>query len=82
MEQAADPFLVFHDDVAWWDEPPEPLPAAVPAPAPFRPRPRRRPRTLAGDLARLRAALGGARVRALALAGLLAAVALVVAARL
>jgi peptidoglycan hydrolase-like protein with peptidoglycan-binding domain len=82
MAQAADPFLVFQDDVAWWDEPDEPPAAAVAAPAPFRPRPRRRQRTLAGDLARLRAGLGGSRLRAVALPGLLAAVALVVAARL
>jgi peptidoglycan hydrolase-like protein with peptidoglycan-binding domain len=48
-----EPFLSFADDVAWWDEPPAP---ALPSP-PRAPRPRRRPRTLAGDLARLRKAL-------------------------
>lgn len=52
-----DPFLVFEDEtLEWWDEPEElrPLP-----PRPVRTLRRRRPppRTLAGDLARLRAAL-------------------------
>lgn len=84
MAQAAEPFLVFQDDIAWWDEPEELLAAevAAPAPAPLRPRPRRRPRTLKGDLARLRAALADSRPQAFALVGLLVAVALVLAARL
>ncbi|MGH3030450.1 MAG: peptidoglycan-binding domain-containing protein, partial [Gaiellaceae bacterium] len=79
MTQAAgEPFLIFADDVAWWDEPPEPSPPE-PLPAPRR-RPRRQARTLAGDLACLRAALEHSAPRPLAL--LAAVVALVVAARI
>ncbi len=57
MSRHADPFLDFDDALDWWDEPPAREEAAPPVRA--RPARRRRPppRTLAGDLARLRAAL-------------------------
>ena len=53
-----DPFLEFDEETLWWDEPEEaqPLPSRPAAPARRRAR-RPPPRTLAGDLARLRAAL-------------------------
>jgi peptidoglycan hydrolase-like protein with peptidoglycan-binding domain len=74
-----EPFLIF-DDVAWWDEPPEPTPK--PAPPPRRPRPRRQTRTFAGDLARLEEALAARGPRPFALAAaLVAVVALVAVAR-
>jgi peptidoglycan hydrolase-like protein with peptidoglycan-binding domain len=77
---SGEPFLIFADDVAWWDEPPEPTPPPEP---PRRPRPRRQTRTLAGDLARLRKTLGAREPRALALVGaLLAVVTLVAVARI
>ena len=77
---AGEPFLIFADDVAWWDEPPEPAPPPAP---PRRPRPRRQTRTLAGDLARLRESLAAREPRALALvAVLVAVVALVAVARI
>ena len=57
MSRRADPFLDFDDALDWWDEPPA---REEPAPS-LRTRPARRrrppPRTFAGDLARLRAAL-------------------------
>ncbi|HZB85461.1 MAG TPA: peptidoglycan-binding domain-containing protein, partial [Gaiellaceae bacterium] len=73
---AGEPFLDFADDVAWWDEPPGPAPAPAP---PRRPRPRRQTRTLAGDLARLRASLAAREPRALALVSVLVAVVALVA---
>ena len=73
---AGEPFLNFADDVAWWDEPPEPAPTPAP---PRRPRPRRQTRTLAGDLARLRESLAAREPRALALVAVLVAVVALVA---
>jgi peptidoglycan hydrolase-like protein with peptidoglycan-binding domain len=76
---AGEPFLNFADDVAWWDDPPEPAPPPAP---PRRPRPRRQTRTLAGDLASLRQWLAAREPRAPALlAVLVAVVALVAVAR-
>jgi len=53
-----DPFLEFEEETLWWDEvetePSVPVPTVAPA---LRPRRRPPPRTLAGDLARLRARL-------------------------
>jgi peptidoglycan hydrolase-like protein with peptidoglycan-binding domain len=77
---SGEPFLIFADDVAWWDDPPEPTPPPAP---PRSPRPRRQTRTLAGDLARLRESLAAREPRALALvAVLVAVVALVAVARI
>jgi hypothetical protein len=53
-----DPFLVFEDEtLEWWDEPEEVRPPSAPARPPRRRARRPPPRTLAGDLARLRARL-------------------------
>jgi len=73
-----DPFLEFEEETLWWDEPEaEPsLPARPVAPAPRRPP----PRTLAGDLAHLRARLArhGPLLPAAALLSFVALVALAV----
>ena len=75
MARAQDPFLVFQEEaIGWWDDP-------EPQPAPRRPPRTRRPppRTLAGDLARLRGRLSAGSQGPLALGaaiGLLVLVAL------
>lgn len=80
-----DPFLEFEEETLWWDEvetePSVPVPSVAPAP---RPRRRPPPRTLAGDLARLRARLArhGSLVPAAALVSFAAFLALAVVIRI
>ncbi|MGH3016499.1 MAG: peptidoglycan-binding domain-containing protein, partial [Gaiellaceae bacterium] len=78
-----DPFLEFEEETLWWEEPRERSPPLRPvAPAPRRAR-RPPPRTLAGDIARLRARLTrqGSLLPAAALLSFVALVALAVALR-
>lgn len=77
---ADDPFLVFEEETLWWEEPEERSPPVRPV-APARRRARRPPpRTLAGDLARLRARLArhGSLIPAAALVSFVGLVALAV----